>query len=250
MHLRLWGLALAAALLGCGSKSNDVGGGSDPRPSTAPALEAGPASQNANVDATVPDDDASQRFVPSATDDAGIVTTQGVCTPGVYRGKFKTYVGAGGDGGKAGIFSFMWDGNLTIDLNAKKITMTSTTGGELPTTTSTDTLEIADGGALDGSDTMGGSFFANLNGDLDCSPDAGPPYHLTATLSNGLYKLSTVKILMEGHLTAEYRAAGPLTPSMLVNGEILVGGVLRDGGAPFASASGSWSATWVSPPPP
>ena len=66
--------------------------------------------------------------------------------------------------------------------------MTSTTGGEIPTTTSTSTLEIADGGALDGSDMFGGGFFANLSGTLDCSPDAGPPFHLTATLSNGAYK--------------------------------------------------------------
>ncbi len=205
---------------------------------------------NANLDATVPNLDPSQHFVPSPTDDAGIVTTQGVCTPGVYKGKFKTYVGAGGDGGSAGPFAFMWNGDLTIDLRAQKITMTSTTVGELPTTTSTNTLEIADGGALDGGDTMGGSFFADLIGELDCSPDAGPPFHLTAKLSNGHYKLSFLSLGIIGHLTADYVEAGTFTPPMLANGAILVGGVTTDGGAPFASASGTWTAVWVSAPPP
>jgi hypothetical protein len=159
-----------------------------------------------------------------------------------------TYVGAGGDGGTAGPFAFMWNGNLTIDLSAQRITMTSATGGgEIPGSTSTTTLEIADGGALDGSDTMGGSFFANLIGKLDCAPDAGPPFHLIATLSNGDYKQAFFQIPMIGNLTADYQEAGAGTPPMLVNGAILVGGLLTDGGAPFASASGTWSASWISP---
>ena len=249
-HLSLWGLGLVAASLGCGSKSNDVGDASGPGSSRGPDLDAGPSTANANTDATLPGNDPGQHFVPSLTDDAGIVTTQGFCAPGVYQGKFLTYVGAGADGGSAGPFSFMWNGSLTLDLRAQRITMTSTTVGELPTTTSTNTLEIADGGALDGGDTMGGSFFANLNGKLDCSPDAGPPFRLSATLSNGTYNLSFLQLGMIGNLTADYVEAGALTPPMLANGTILVGGVLTDGGAPFASASGTWSALWVSPPPP
>jgi hypothetical protein len=251
MQPHLLGLGLAAASFGCGSKSNDLGAAGGPGSSHGPGLDAGPSTDNTNMDATLPSGDPAQHFVPSLTDDAGIVTMQGFCTPGVYEGKFMTYVGAGGDGGSAGPFSFMWNGSLTLDLRAQKITMTSMTAGELPTTTSTNTLEIADGGALDGSDTMGGSFFANLSGKLDCSPDAGPPFHLTATLSNGGYSLGGfLQLAIVGTLTADYVEAGTLTPPMLANGAILVGGVLTDGGAPFASARGTWSAFWVSAPPP
>ena len=113
----------------------------------------------------------------------------------------------------------MWNGNLTIDLAAQKITMTSTSGGEIPTTTATSTLEISDGGALDGSDMYGGGFFANLSGKLDCAPDAGPPYHLTATLSNGGYKNAFFQIPIVGNLAADYQEGGAGTPPMLVNGE-------------------------------
>ena len=160
-----------------------------------------------------------------------------------------TYVGTGGDGGSPGPLSFMWNGSLTIDLKSKKVTMISTGAGEIPTTTSTTSLEIADGGALDGSDQIGGNFFANLSGNLDCSPDAGPPYRMTATLSDGTYKDGPFfQIAIIGNMTADYQEAGAGTPPMLVNGSILVAGLLMDGGAPFASASGTWSATWVSPP--
>jgi hypothetical protein len=180
---------------------------------------------------------------PSDAGAGGVV--QSVCIAGVYQGKFMTYVGSGGDGGSAGLFSLMWNGNLSIDLKAKKITVTSSSSnGENLTTIDTSRLEIAEGGALDGGDTMGGTFFADLIGELDCDPDAGPPYHLTATLSNGLYKQSLFSIAMAGNLTADYQAS---SPPMLVNGNILVQGILTDGGAPFASASGSWSATWSSP---
>jgi hypothetical protein len=239
-------LTLAGALaLGCGKTgSNDFGDASGPGSGTRAGLDGGPTD---DTDATVFNETDAQVFVPSPTDD-GAVVTQSVCAAGVYQGQFMTYVGAGGDGGTASPFAFMWNGNLTIDLNAQKITMTSATGGEIPGTTSTTALEIADGGALDGSDTIGGSFFANLSGKLDCAPDAGPPFHLTATLSNGDYKMAFYQIPMVGNLTADYQEAGAGAPPRLVNGAMLVGGLLTDGGAPFASASGTWSATWVSPP--
>ena len=247
MRIHLCAMAPAAALaLGCGGAgSNGLGDTSGPPSGT--GLDHGGASTG-SPDATLSNsgDNDAQLFIPAATDDAGIVVQSGACTAGVYQGKFMTYVGAGGDGGAPGLFSFMWNGNLTIDLNAQKITMTSMTVGELPTTTSRYALEIADGGALDGSDTTGGSFFANLSGSLDCAPDAGPPYRLTATLSNGAYKQAFFSIAIIGNLTADYQEAGAGTPPMLVNGGILVAGVLTDGGAPFASASGSWTATWVS----
>ncbi len=245
--LRVSAIAAAALALGCGGAgSNDFGDAGGPRSSTGAALDAGSSTD----DATVPSGDpgGSGVFVRSPTDDAGsVVVSPSVCAAGVYQGQFMTYVGSGADGGSPGLFSYMWNGNLTIDLSAQRITMTSMTAGELPTTTSTTTLEIADGGALDGSDTTGGSFFADLSGQLDCAPDAGPPYHLVATLSNGAYKMTFFQIPIVGHLTADYQGGGATTPPMLVNGAILVGGLLGDGGTEFASASGTWSATWVSP---
>ncbi len=243
-----WAVALGAACaLGCGSGgSGDFSDASGPP--TSGSLGPGGDGATGEPDGTVSSGETDgDLFAPSEIQDGGIVVQSGACTAGVYRGKFMTYTGVGGEGGSPGPFSFMWNGELTIDLTAQKITMTSMTGGELPTTTSTSTLEIADGGALDGSDTIGGDFFANLIGTLDCSPDAGPPYRLTATLSGGAYKMQFFQTAMIGHLSADYQEAGAGTPPMLVNGDILVAGVLSDGGAPFASASGDWSATWVSP---
>jgi hypothetical protein len=246
LPLRASALAVTALALGCGgSASSDLGGPSGPPSGKEPGAEAG-----ASGDATVSNGDPGAGgfgFTPSPTDDGGVVSS--VCAAGVYQGQFMTYVGSGGDGGAPGIFSLMWNGTLSIDLAAKKITMTSTMrGGEgLGTTTSTTTLEIADGGALEGGDTMGGAFHANLNGTLDCSPDAGPPYHFTATLSDGTYAQAFFQIPMIGTLTADYQAGGDAGAPSLVGGGILVGGLLMDGGMPFASASGTWSATWVSP---
>ena len=246
IHLPAWALAPAAALaLGCGGGgSKDLGNGSGPPSTTGPG-SGGPSTDRPDATLANSDTDA-QLFMPAATDDAGIVTQSGACAAGVYQGNFMTYTGVGGDGGAPGPFAFMWNGSLTIDLHAQTITMTSMTVGELPTTTATSTLEIADGGALDGSDMFGGAFFANLSGTLDCAPDAGPPYRLTATLSDGAYKQAFFATAIVGHLGADYQEAGAGTPPMLVNGTILVAGVLTDGAAPFASASGTWSATWVS----
>jgi hypothetical protein len=240
--------ALAAALLfGCGgSGSSALADGTDPQ--THPG--AGGGGSTGGADATTSGGDTDGEVfhpAPSGTGAGGTVVTQGACLPGVYQGQFMTYVGAGADGGTAGgLFSFMWNGNLTIDLAAQKITMTSTSGGEVPTTSSTSTLAITDGGALDGSDMYGGAFLANMIGALDCAPDAGPPYHLAATLSNGSYSNAFFKIPIVGNLTADYQA-GDAGPPMLVNGGILVGGIFMDGGTPTSSASGTWTATWVSP---
>jgi hypothetical protein len=241
-------LGVAAFALGCGgSGSNDYPDASGSQPGPGSGSSSGGSSDDATVSSGDPVPGGG--FVPQASADASIVVTETVCTAGVYQGQFMTYVGVGGDGGSPGLFSFMWNGSLTIDLESKKVTMTSTGAGEIPTTTSTTSLEIADGGALDGSDQIGGNFFANLSGNLDCSPDAGPPYRMTAQLANGVYRMGTFyQIDMIGNLTADYQEAGAGTPPMLVNGAILVAGLVGDGGAPFASASGSWSAKWVSPP--
>jgi hypothetical protein len=250
MRIRLhpWAAVLTAAMaLGCGgARSNGLDDTSGPSPRVAEPGQVGPSTDPPDATLSNLGDTDAELFMPGANNDAGVVVQSGACAAGVYQGKFLTYVGAGGDGGSPGIFSFMWNGSLTIDLTAQKITMTSMTVGELPTTTTSSTLEIADGGALDGSDTMGGTFFANLIGSLDCAPDAGPPYRLTASLSNAAYKLPYFSTAMIGHLTADYQEAGAGIPPMLVNGQILVAGVWTDGGAPYASASGTWTATWTS----
>ena len=238
--------AVTAVFIGAcgGNRSNAFGDGGSP-PSSGQPDDGGPATGRDATFSTGRDNDA-ELFMPGATNDAGVVVQPGACAAGVYQGKFMTYTGVGGEGGTPGPFAFMWNGDLTIDLTAQKITMTSMTAGELSTTISTTTLEIADGGALDGGDTFGGHFFANLSGSLNCAPDAGPPYRLTATLTNGDYALPVFSSLIIGHLGADYQEAGAGTPAMLVNGDILVAGVATDGGAPYASASGTWTATWVS----
>jgi hypothetical protein len=237
----------AASMLGCGgSEPGFLAGPSQP---SGPSSDGDGAISSDNTDATTARDNTdAEVFAPPDIGDAGAVVTQGACAPGVYQGSFMTYTAPGGDGGSPGIFSFMWNGNLTIDLSAQKITMTSTTVGELPTTTSSSTLEIADGGMLDGSDMLGGTFFADLSGKLDCSPDAGQPYHFTATFGNARYDSFFIKIPLIGNLTADYQEAGAGAPPMLINGSMLVAGLLMPGGQPFASASGTWSATWVSGP--
>jgi hypothetical protein len=251
---RVLALGSAALALGCGALAVGCGGSgseefadaSGPSARTGSGDDAGASGDDATVSG--PDPGTLGQFAPSSVD-AGTTVIQSACRPGVYQGTFMTYVGAGGDGGTPGLFSFMWNGSLSIDLTGKKVTMTSTThGGEgFTSTTSTTQFEIADGGALDGSDTFGGSFFANLSGELDCSPDAGPTFHLVATLSNGTYKDGFYQIAIIGNLTADYQEAGASSPPMLVNGGIFVGGLNGDAGMPFASASGTWSATWVSP---
>jgi hypothetical protein len=245
--------ALAAVLLaGCGGSSSPLLGGGDGSGANNGSHGGTGGTSSNDMDATVSgggDTDAPVFGTGSSTDDAGVITTQGACLPGDYQGQFMTYVGAGADGGSAsGPFAFMWNGNLAIDLSAQKITMTTTSGGEVPVTTSTTTLSIADGGALDGGDMFGGTFYANLSGTLDCAPDAGPPYHFTATLSNGGYKNAFFTIPIVGNMTADYQDGDGGLPPMLVNGRILVGGIFMDGGTPLSSASGTWSATRVSSP--
>ncbi|MGH7438712.1 MAG: hypothetical protein ACRENE_23745 [Polyangiaceae bacterium] len=236
----------AALALGCGSgHSANFDNGGDSSSSQAPGGDASPG--DATV-ASATDGGLWLGFRAAASEAGGV--TQSVCIAGVYQGQFMTLVGSGANGGvEGGLFSTMWNGSLSIDLKAQKITMMTTTnsGENLTSTTTTSRLEIAEGGTLDGSDMYGGSFFADLSGELDCDPDAGPPYQLHATLTNGVYKQLFGSINMAGNLTADYQEAGASSPPMLVNGSILVQGLLMEGGAPFATASGSWSATWVSP---
>jgi hypothetical protein len=241
---RVLTLGAAALAIGCGSgASSGFDNAGDSSSNQTPSADASPG------DATVSGNDGGFGLTFQQASEAGEVT-QGVCIPGVYQGQFTAYPGLGADGGvEGGIFSYVWSGNLSLDLKAQKITMTVTTnGGEgLITTMSTTSLEIAEGGTLDGSDMYGGSFIADLSGGLDCDPDAGPPYQLHVTLDNGMYSAFIASIHIVGDLTADYQAPDAGTPPMLVNGSILVGGVITDGGSPVVSSKGTWSATWVSP---
>jgi hypothetical protein len=235
-------LGAAAAALGCGSGAAGAGFGSSDGSTSSAAPGVMDAGQSDDAPAIPLVDGAPLVLGPSFQNDAASGNVS-ICSAGVYQGTFTTYVGTGGDGGSPGLFSAMWDGNLSIDLAAKRVVVTSGSGNGESFSTDTSRLDIAEGGALDGGDTMGGTFFADLNGELNCDPDAGPPFHLSATLSNGSYRQSFFSLSIGGSLSADYQAS---TPPMLANGQILVYGVLTEGGAPFASASGTWSATWVS----
>jgi hypothetical protein len=232
-------LVATLAALGCGSsKATSFGepGSSDSQP---------PGDGGGAGDSTLPtpapgSEDGGLTLGPLP--EAGATVTS-VCKAGVYKGQFMTLVGTGTEGGAPGLFTVMWNGNLTIDLTAK--TMVITTGGGNGENFGTDTrlLEIAEGGALEGGDVYGGNFYASLDGQLDCDPDAGPPYHLRATLGNGFYSSAFYNLPIEGSLTADYQAS---TPPALMNGQILVfspdAGLLST-----TSAGGTWTATWISP---
>jgi hypothetical protein len=223
------GVGLGTFTLGCDSSGSmgwteDGDGGPSPRNDAGSSDDAPPFSAG----------DGAAIF--QATGDGG-ESVQGVCVAGVYAGKFTTTVGSGG----SGPFAIMWNGDLSIDLAARKVTIVSSGGEGFSYDTSE--LEIAEGGVLEGGDTMGGSFFADLNGDLDCAPDAGPPYRFTATLSQGVYQSGIFSLPLAGNLSADYQATNP---PVLVNGIIHVFG--SDAGGTFSTmASGTWSATWVSP---
>jgi hypothetical protein len=234
------GLGLGAFTLGCsgsGSTGFKAAGAGGPSPG-------GDGSSSDDASAFSGSDDAAA-FLPmgdggvffQGTADGG-ESVQGVCVAGVYTGKFTTTVGSG----SGGPFAIMWNGNLSIDLAARKVTIVS--GGGEGLSTETSQLEIAEGGVLEGGDTMGGTFFADLNGDLDCAPDAGPPYRLTATLSQGIYQSAFFSVPMGGDLSADYQAS---KPPMLVNGAIHFYGTGDAGGGLSTMANGTWSATWVSP---
>jgi hypothetical protein len=109
----------------------------------------------------------------SAGDDGGSAGSATDCMPGTYSGPFTTQVFVGDAG--PGPLALMWTGTLTVTLVGQ---METTTGGELPTTM----LTIAPGGRLAGMDNFGGSFGADVTGQLDCSSKK-----LEATISNGLY---------------------------------------------------------------
>jgi hypothetical protein len=236
--LRAAGLVAALPALGCGGNSGGLG--------QSPPSDTQLSTDGGGYDATAftGGDGGGVPGQFGLVEPEASVDLVTVCKPGLYQGKFMTFVGAGLDGGSPGLFSVTWNGNLTIDLQAKTVTISSGAGvGENSGGTDTNVLEIAEGGALEGGDMYGGVFHANLDGDLDCDPEGGLPYHLTATLSKGNYSIYGTSLVLAGHLTADYQAS---TPPMLVNGQLLVdspdSGLLSN-----TSAGGTWTATWVSP---
>jgi len=228
---------VAALLVGCGGSNGGTFASPNSSPNTDSVSDAGTA------DATVvAPGDAASLTLNLASEEAS-TTLSSACTAGVYRGQFMTLVGGGDDGGAPGLFAIMWNGALSIDLKAKTIMVSTGSGNGESFVTDKSQLEIAEGGALEGGDMYGGTFFATLDGELNCDPDAGAPYHLTATLANGHYTSLLYNLPIDGHLTADYQAS---TPPSLTNGRLLVDS--PDGGfTSNVSAGGSWSATWVSP---
>jgi hypothetical protein len=224
--------------LGCGSAKSTNFGESGDQPDVPLSGDGGGAD-----DATVAlsGGDGGGLVLPPPTD--GGATASSVCKAGVYSGSFMTLVGSGPDSGPS-LFSLMWNGNLSIDLKARRVTiMSGGSGNGESFSTDVSRLEIAEGGALDGGDMYGGNFFAALDGELDCDPDAGPPYHLTATLNGGRYASAFYNLAIGGQLSADYQAS---TPPALTNGHIYV--YAPDAGFLVTpSASGTWTANWVSP---
>jgi hypothetical protein len=232
-------LGVGLLAFGCSSpKSTDFGSLSMPSGPT----QSGDAGGADDASVFVPEGDGGTFVIPQGTEAGGTITS--ICTPGVYRGQFMTLVGAGIDGGGASpLFSLSWNGALSIDLAAKKVVVMSGNGNGESFGTDMSLLEITDGGALEGGDMYGGSFYATLDGELDCAPDAGPPYHLAATLSDGRYMSAFYNLPIAGQLTADYQASSPPT---LTNGQIFV--YSPDAGfVASAQAGGTWTATWVSP---
>jgi hypothetical protein len=243
------GALMSGALLwmACGTSGPSAGVGDRS------ASDAGSAASDdtGGSDGEAPGDAAAGVFASST--DAGSPTASGPCKPGLYKGKFATTVTVGSDVSDASdpfgldsLFALQWTGDIAVELRAQTVTVT-TSAGELPTTTTT--LEIADGGKLSGTtDNYGGKFTADLNGELDCSPDAGPPYRLSATLANGNYGIPALNynILIGGSLAADYQGS---TRPALVDGGMHVYGYYpgADSGPMIGGAIGDWSATWSSP---
>lgn len=67
---------------------------------------------------------------------------------------------------------------------------------------------------------------------------------MRATLFNGVYKEPLFMLQMYRHLSADYQTS---TPPMLINGQITVHGTAMNSSTSVGSASGTCTATWVSP---
>jgi hypothetical protein len=103
-------------------------------------------------------------------------------------------------------------------------------GGEFPEPV----LSIAPGAKLAGNDaTFGGSFSADVSGELDC-----PTKTFTGTLANGTYEYpgDAGSLMMSGSLSATYD--GTMTPPALTMGVMELGSPQL-----MLDSTGPWSAT-------
>ncbi len=220
------GRALAGALLallplGCGGGSHGTGFGSDPGATGSSASDGG--------------DDGGGSVVPPPSD-SGLLqlsSSDGApsglrfdCQPGTYSGMYKVHVGT--DAGLLPqLVSFDVSGTLSITLVG---TVTMSGSGEALDPV----LSIAPGAKLAGVDaTFGGSFSADVSGQLDC-----PSKTFTGTLANGTYEYpgDAGSLMMTGNLSATYD--GTATPPALTMGVMEL-----DSAQLNLGSTGPWSAT-------
>ncbi|HEX3771137.1 MAG TPA: hypothetical protein VHV30_09750 [Polyangiaceae bacterium] len=214
--LPFYALALLAA---CGGgRDTTLAGGSSPAGADGggPSSKAGPSPS--------PDVDAGSMDLFTG-DDAAAAATSFDCKPGTYAGTFQTQVSSDA-GGLASLISFDFKGTLSITV----VGTTTQTNGEVPTTT----YSIAPGAKLAGIDqTFGGSYAADLTGQLDCAAKT-----FTGMASDGVYSifLDAGSLPMQGTLTGTYDDEGG-TPTL--TGDM----TLSSPNVPGLAAVGQWAAT-------
>jgi hypothetical protein len=200
--------------LGCGSKGStdlfvgDSGAPSDSGDDASAGLAAsGPAEQFTSSDAG-----------PSgATFD---------CKPGTYAGTFATHVTSDA-GGLFAFVSFDFKGTLSIVIVGHVVQQ----AGELPQTT----YSIAPGAKVNGTDqSFGGSYHADLTGQLDCATRV-----FSGTLNGAydIFSLDASSIALQGTLTGMYVDAEGGAPALT--------GTMSLSSSQVASlaADGPWTAT-------
>jgi len=138
------------------------------------------------------------------------------CVPGTYSGQFTCNVAA------LLVIQFPWNGSISLTLQGQE-----TGGGEFPV------LTIAPGAKIMGTDSNGGTFTADLSGQLDCATRK-----LTGSMQNGLYKNSMLMLSFSGALSAGYDAQA--TPRAFTSGAM---GPLQSPQLPTVAGTCTWSAT-------
>jgi hypothetical protein len=184
----------AWSTMGCGGSPTNSGF------ALGPPQDAGGADAIMETDATVPSGDGDGRG--ATVDDGGQLfstngTTLAACVPGTYVGTFDCTISA-----ILGLVQIPWKGPISLTLTGRQ------SGGEVQT------LTIAPGARISGTDQYDGSFSANLSGTLDC-----PTQKLTGAL-DGDYQLAmgivNVNAMFAGDMGADY--TGSSTTPAFTNG--------------------------------
>jgi hypothetical protein len=181
----LFGGVMGAVAAACGGKGASSLAGEE-------GTDAGPgaAGEDAGTANNPGPDDSGPTGIFTSGDATGSLVF--ACKPGTYTGTFNATIGSDA-GGFFSLFSFAWTGNLSIVLQGM---VTNSGAGEIPSPT----LSIAPGAKLAGADTMGGTFSADMSGQLDC-----PSKTLTAMVTNGVYDYSgDTGVAMTGTMSATY----------------------------------------------